>query len=368
VTVSSTVAVGGLEISSNHESAEEMVTALKPPKEDDGKTPRVVEDAGKGREPEAEPDPLSKAAAELGKKGGEAAAKARAERDKEADKALDKAEAKSKEDKAEGEDKGEDKLGHRRHDPRAAVMEARRAQREAEDRARALEERLARLEARVAPDDPKGGDAPKKAVTGQDGSAKGNGKPSPDQFDTYEDYIEAFTDWKAERILERQAERTRMESEAEAFARRQQEKVDAFNSRVKKAKEADPEVIDRIDPRLLQLQPTFTLPPGSQVTAANDIAQAIIESDHSAALLLYLSEHEEVMGELLRLPDSYAVTRAVGRLEAKLADAPPPAPKGVSKAPPPVRPVSSTPNPGDPDILGEMDFDTFYRRAAARRR
>jgi hypothetical protein len=367
VTVSSTVAVGGMEISSNHESAEEMVTALKPPKEDDGKTPRVVEDAGKVLEPEAEPDPLSKAAAELGKKGGEAAAKARAERDKEADKTPDKAEAKSKEDKAEGEDKGEDKLGHRRHDPRAAVMEARRAQREAEDRARALEERLARLEARVAPDDPKGGDAPKKAVTGQDGSAKGNGKPSPDQFDTYEDYIEAFTDWKADRILERQAERARMESESEAFARRQQEKVDAFNARVKKAQEADPEVIDRIDPRLLQLQPTFTLPPGSAVTAANDIAQAIIESEHSAALLLYLSEHEEVMGELLRLPDSYAVTRAVGRLEAKLESVPPPAPRGVSKAPPPVRPVASTPNPGELDVMGEMDFDTFYRRRAARR-
>jgi hypothetical protein len=103
------------------------------------------------------------------------------------------------------------------------------------------------------------------------------------------------------------------------------------------------------------------------VTAANDIAQAIIESEHSAALLLYLSEHEEVMGELLRLPDSYAVTRAVGRLEAKLESVPPPAPRGVSKAPPPVRPVASTPNPGELDVMGEMDFDTFYRRRAARR-
>ena len=368
----STVAVGGLEISSNTESAKDMVAVLKP-KEDKPAEPRIVEDAGQVVEPEPEPSELSKAASELGKKGGEAAAKARAERDKEADKPKLDAEPKPQEAKVEGEDKTEDGEKPSRAKVRIEELarqraEERRAREAAEQKAQALEERLARLEARLTGDGPKPSDAPQKSVTGQQGAQGGNGKPSPDQFDTYEEFVEALTDWKADQVLERETRRVREQDEVSQYVKKLEDKAQGFQKRVAAAKESDEGILERIDPRFFELQPTFMLPPGTNRGPANDVAQAIVESEHGVGMMVYLTEHPEEMERILKLPDAYAVTMAMGRLESRVAEMPPPAVKGVSKAPPPLRPVSPSPQADAPDLTGELDFDTFYRRAAGRKR
>lgn len=364
--VGSTVAVGGLEISSNTESAQEMVKVLKP-KEDKPAEPQILEDAGKPVAPEEQSE-LSRAASELGKKGGEAAAKARAERDKAEDKPKDESEAKSQEAKGEGQDTSEDKPSRakvRIEELARQRAEERRAREAAEAKAVALEERLARLEARLTGDGAKPADGPEKPQQRSEGA---NGKPTPGDVETYEDFVEKLIDWKAEEIIRRSEEKAREQAEAEQFFRKLEEKASGFQKRVAAAREADPEVIERIDPRFFELKPTFMLPPGSNRGPANDVAQAIVESEHGVRMMLYLSEHPDEMEKVLRLPDAYQVTLAMGRLEAKVAEMPPPAVRGVSKAPPPLRPVSPSPQANEPDLLGEMDFDTFYRRAASRKR
>src|SRR5438128_2255531 len=81
--MSTTVAVGGLEVTSNHESAQDMVASLSPDKAESSQ-PRVLVDGGKAVPQESsekvdEKANLSRAASELGKKGGAAAAAKRAE-------------------------------------------------------------------------------------------------------------------------------------------------------------------------------------------------------------------------------------------------------------------------------------------------
>jgi general stress protein YciG len=349
--MSSTVAVGSMEVSSNHESAQEMVAALKPAKEQSD-APRVVSDAGRDADkPESD---LTEHMREIGKKGGEASAKARAEQAKAAE-AKPEPEAKEPEAKPEAEDA--DKPGNPRHDARARVMEATRKLAEERKRADALEARLAALEAGRAPEQPK--PAAEAGAPAQPG-----GRPVADQFETYEDFVEALTDWKADqREAKKQAEATQR-AQVEQHTQALTSTMDGFLGRLAKAREATPDLETRIDPRLTALVPAFTLPPGQEPGPLNVLGQELIESEHSVELMLYLSEHEEEVVALLKSPSPAALARGVGRLEAKLAGQPEPeAPreKPVSRAPAPLRPVTPSSVP-DSDVTGDMDFDTYMRR------
>jgi general stress protein YciG len=348
--MSSTVAVGSMEVSSNHESAQEMVAALKPAKEQSD-APRVVSDAGREEKPESD---LAEHMREIGKKGGEASAKARAEQAKAAE-AKPEPEAKEPEAKPEGEDA--DKPGNPRHDARARVMQATREAAEQRKRAEAAEARLAALEAGRAPEQPK--PAAEAGAPAQPG-----GRPVADQYETYEDFVEALTDWKADqREAKKQAEATQR-AQVEQHTQALTSTMDGFLGRLAKAREATPDLETRIDPRLTALVPAFTLPPGQEPGPLNVLGQELIESEHSVELMLYLSEHEEEVVALLKSPSPAALARGVGRLEAKLAGQPEPeAPRErpVSKAPAPLRPVTPSSVP-DSDVTGDMDFDTYMRR------
>jgi general stress protein YciG len=359
--MSSTVAVGSMEVSSNHESAQEMVAALKPSKEASSE-PRVVSDAGK--DTESEPD-LSEHMREIGKKGGEASARARAEQAKAAE-AKPEPEAKPQEDKPEGADPEADKPGNPRHDARARVMEATRKLAEERKRADALEARLAALEAGRAPEQPK-----PAAEAGAPAQAGGryvadpdDPEPDPSNFETYEEAVRETARWvyRQERKAEQRAaeQRAQVEQHTQALT----STMDGFLGRLAKAREATPDLETRIDPRLTALVPAFTLPPGQEPGPLNVLGQELIESEHSAELMLYLSEHEEEVVALLKSPSPAALARGVGRLEAKLAGQPEPeAPreKPVSRAPAPLRPVTPSSVP-DSDVTGDMDFDTYMRR------
>lgn len=352
----------GLTVVSNSETADEIRENLEA-------EPKPLD--GEPEDPkEAEKKKLTKAASELGKKGGEAAAKARAEKDDLAEEPEEKAEAKP--------EKEEDKPGNPRKDARARVMEATRAAAEArkareaaEARAEALEARLARLEAEAKKLGLGAGDGPDKAVTGQDRSQAGNGKPTVDKYDTYEEFVEALADWKAEQREQKRARESEIQSEANRHADRIGKTVQAFNERVLKAAEVDPNLMQRVRPELLELKPTFTLPPGTPAGPENDIAQAIVESENPGALLAHFSEHSEDYERLLRLPDTFSVVRAIGALEAKLESGQRPGnviAEAVSKAKPPVRPIQGSPQYNADDVDDDMDFDSYVKVMNARER
>lgn len=119
-----------------------------------------------------------------------------------------------------------------------------------------------------------------------------------------------------------------------------QAKAQAYGDRVRAA-QADPDFT--IDDRLLSLIPADFLPPGVPLAAEHVIAQEIMTSEVAPALLRHLSEHPDEFAALRALDSPLAISRAMGRLEARL---------DTSQTPnkPVVKTTTSAPTP--PKTLG----------------
>ena len=223
----------------------------------------------------------------------------------------------------------------------------------------ALEARLEALEAQRAA--PPAKEAQAERTTAPDAS----GKPQPSQYETYEEYVEALTDHKMEERIRKMAKEAQDRQRVDAHTKSVIERVDGFNERVR----TEPELMERVDPRLLDLQPSFTLPPGKTPGPQNDLAEEIVSSPMTPRLLMYLTENEGEVRRILALPNSREITRAISHLESKLETAPIPphtSQEGsvkqftFSKAKPPVRPVTSTPGVSDEDLDDDAPFDKHY--------
>lgn len=298
-----------------------------------------------------EEERVSKAASELGKKGGKAAAEARKAAG-EAEKP--KVEAKPADEPEKAPEPAEDAEDGKPSRAQARIQQLARERNEERKARQELEARLARLEAQAAP--------PARAEA--EPAKKPAGKPMPDQFETYEEYVEALTDHKMEERLEKL---TRQAEEQRAVKARVDEiggKLDGFRKRI------TPDVLERVDPRLLDLKPSFEVPPGEPLGPGNALADELIESEIGPQVMLYLTQHEDEVIGLFKSPNRLAFAKAFAKLEAKLGGAAsepaPAAPKETySNAKPPVRPV--TPSAvGDEDIEGIEDFDEYVKRANAR--
>ena len=354
-----------LTVSSSTESVEDMENNFN--SEVDG-----------GEAPEAK---RSKAAKELGKAGGEASARAREERAKEAQRA-DEEPAK---EEAKDEDETPGKL--RRDDPRTRIQrlvqeraEERKAREAAEADRRQLEERLARLEGERR--------QPVEKGPGQD-----DGRPHirPDQFEQYEAGIEDYV-WKVAEHLQGQAAQAQHQQQVTADVETIQNFGDIFAEAAEEAGSSEDPYAwaqQNVKPWLLNTQPTFMFKyvyePGKapQPGPENDMVDAIIRSNHTAELFLYLSseEGEQEAERILNLPNDRAVRQAVRRLERRVArggsqprqqERREEGPRPVSRARPPVRPLPSSSQaseePGDESSFDEhMRYWNAKDRAARRR-
>lgn len=366
--MSSTVTVGGMEVTSNSDSAASMVESLKPVK-DNGNAPRIVQDAGKPTETDGED--VSDAAKTLGKKGGEAAAAKRAAEAKEQDKAAkakpataakdedDDAEAIAEAEKLEKEGK----LGKPRDDPRARMLvkarEAKALKAEVE-RERAERVRLAaELEQARAP---KPAEQPAKTAPAKE--AKADEEPKEEDFESYREFSKALARYEARQII---AEERKTSDEQTARAVRDRSVNQAFNEffgRIGEAAKEDPTIHERTATFVGSLQPSPLLSEGRQVTAFNDLSDEILTSKHAPALAVYFSEHPEDVKRISSLPSRRDVLREVARIEGRLSAAPTATvPRAeVSQASPPVRPVAGSPSAVQPDIYGDLPFEVFKER------
>ena len=329
----------------------------------------------------------SKAASELGKAGGKAAAKARKA------KAQDNAEANTKEEKpsvdddseakgaqseggkkppkvakeaeepveAKADDEGEEKeaekpLGKPRDDPRARVQQATRQAAEAKaerDAAlaevREVKERLASLER---------GEKPESKEASPDGPQP---EPQLEDFEDFQTFNKTHTAWvKAE---------TKREILAELGVQSQQSAVDRELAEVsRRYAEAVRGKTDGWSDEIKTLRAEFQLGEGEQPDATNWIANELVFSPESApALALHLSEHPDVFQRIAALTTPREVSRELAKLEARLEAAT--AGNGsrreeeVSKAPPPIKPVSGAPYVAEEDLSKDMPFHEYFERA-----
>jgi len=369
----STVLAGGLEISSNHEQAADMVSVLSRPKE--SSEPRILIEKGKEVDAEREEEiKVSEAAAALGKKGGKAAAEKKAEQktqglvDEHPEEETETEEKPEKPEEKEGEEP--EKLGKPRHDPKARMLEATRKEAEAKrdrDRIKAEKDALQakhdalqrELEAARAPKEPP---KPVEAPT----------KPVRASYQSDDDYFEALADFKADEKVKEYAQKRDTETRVKEYT----STLDAIlgkNAAIEKEyAKTNPEYHSKVsdEVRAIALKPSFALDLHEVPNADNVIADELFNSDTLAPVLkVHLSEHPEDL-ERIRNLQSWQEVQVEMRLLARTlngAVSTATVPKGSSKAKPPVQPVTGLPAASDPDIYGDIDFDTFAQRRSKKR-
>lgn len=345
----------GWTVTSNHESADSIKESLKPAEKEsaeDSVKSQKVDERGRVHEQDGKfkAKPIKDAKPpEKGKTEAKAPAPETSQPAKPAEKAAPPEEEAAEEVKAEEKPDEKQEQEKRRRDARWRVEQATRQAAELKrerEALRAENERLRALaEARTAPQE-----QPRQ-------ESRGDGRPTPDQFQSYEEYLDARDDfnkrqWTAE---------LRANAEREIAQRQISEHVSQFQKAIQDEGES---LASEVDPELLDLEPSWVVRErGESVTPLNALADEIIAAGKQApALLRYFSEHVEDRQRLSTLPP-YAFAREMGRIMAKLEGvtaAKPPEPPTYKPADfKPLRAVSGAPHSADTSDEMEMDFDSL---------
>lgn len=171
------------------------------------------------------------------------------------------------------------------------------------------------------------------------------GKPSVDQFDTYEDYLDALSDWKVEQKLSGFQQQTQRQSEDIQRQRHAQE----FEAR-KQAKIAEgvakyPDFNDVVSDN-----PSLAITPV--------MAEAMLESEVFADIAYYLGDNPEEAARISRLPP-VSQAREIVKLESKVNTPPKP-----TKAPPPIVPSGQKAQAKkDPAEFTDREWAEWVRKA-----
>jgi hypothetical protein len=222
-------------------------------------------------------------------------------------------------------------------------------------RATLSEQRAAELEARLA--QPQTPAAPKAIEPTR-------AKPQQSEFETYDEFMEATYDWKADQ--RKAAEQAEIQAQHRARAEQgwqaeQQTRMSGWAERMQTFAEKNPAFVEKAVPFLERVNP------------GTPLGDALMDSPIGPELALHLAEHPD---ELTRIGALHpiAALRELGKIEHKLeiahtsASAGPVA-KHVSTAPvPPVTLGSRPADTADPveAALGAQDFRAY--QAAANRR
>jgi len=167
------------------------------------------------------------------------------------------------------------------------------------------------------------------------------GRPVEGNFERYEDYIEALTDFKAAQAYQR----IQQETEQRQAQMRQQAQQSEWQSRVQAYKAQAPDFESVLsDAEDIQLSPA--------------LQQAILEHEAGPRLAYELAKDRKTLERIARLSPASAI-RELGKFEALNLNGDTKAP-AISKAPPPISPVGtgSTKSTKSPD---EMDYQEYKR-------
>lgn len=199
-----------------------------------------------------------------------------------------------------------------------------------------LAARLEALEAKA------GGEKPAEAAPKP---AAPTGKPSVEQFETYDEYVEALADWKTEQKL---AARQQQDEEAKAKAA-QTQRLAAWSEKVKAA-ESKYDDFEEV-----------AYNPSVRITTA--MQEAILESPVGPDLAYWLGSHPQ---DAARIADLSPVSQAreLGKIEASLSAPPEPKKPKPSAAPAPIKPVSAAAAPSTKRVE-DMSFDEYKSWRAA---
>jgi len=161
-------------------------------------------------------------------------------------------------------------------------------------------------------------------------------KPTSDKFDTYDDFVEALADWKAE-------QKTKA-FQVEQVQRSKQARLTDFHSQAQAKYQNWNEVFN------------------GSVPISDTMADVILESKSGPDLGYYLGENVQEARRIFNLP-AHVQAYELGKIEMKLASKPVP-PKSETNAPRPTAPVGTRDIP--PKSLENMSNEEYvaYREKA----
>jgi hypothetical protein len=179
-----------------------------------------------------------------------------------------------------------------------------------------------------------------------------DGEPKREQFESYEAYIEARAEWKAEQKV---SERWKAEREREAREKAHTEArttAESFRKRIQESTKEIPDIVDVIET--------------SQAPITEIMAQAIRLSDVGPKLLYHLAKNPDEAERIAALP-LVQQAKEIGRLEAT-ADLTPK--KQASRAPQPISPVGGKQVAADkmPDPADNPEGWLKWREAELRKK
>jgi hypothetical protein len=167
------------------------------------------------------------------------------------------------------------------------------------------------------------------------------GRPVESQYERYEDYIEALTDFKAAQAYQR----IQQETEQRQAQQRQQALQSDWQNRVAQFRQKVPD-FDSV------------LSDAEDIQLSSALQQAILEHENGERLAYELAKDRKTLEKIARLSPTAAI-RELGKFEATALNGDTKAP-AISKAPPPISPVGtgSTKSTKSPD---EMDYQEYKR-------
>lgn len=170
------------------------------------------------------------------------------------------------------------------------------------------------------------------------------GKPTLDQFDSYDEYTEAITDWKLDQrdTVRQQTESKRAEENRLAEAQK------SFTEKSEKFRAITPDYDD-------------VMAEIADVELSQGMNEAVIGSDLAAQLAYYFGKNPDEFERINEL-SPMQIGREIGKLEAKLATDAPKPPK-QSNAPEPIKPVGASKSTVTPDVnkMSDAEWDKWDR-------
>lgn len=154
-------------------------------------------------------------------------------------------------------------------------------------------------------------------------------KPNIDNFESFDEYNEALTDWKVERKLEEREQKKAQEEEQKKV----KEQASTISSEWERKEESLGDDLDEYEELVAQNRNT---------SFRQELIQATFESDLGPQIRLFLLKNPDELAKINKSPSelsSYAIFKKVAELEAKLSK--PPVNK-VSKSSEPITPVRGT--------------------------
>lgn len=175
------------------------------------------------------------------------------------------------------------------------------------------------------------------------------GKPTLDKFETYDEYIDALTDWKIEQKAIERETKTKVESENQRrseLSKTHLERADKFRSQ---AHDYDDVIGNLAD---------------VDFKVTEDVVDTIMSSDLSAQLTYYFGKDIDELERINEL-SPLAAAREIGKIEAKLLARP----IQTSSAPSPINPVtqSKATITKDPEKMTDAEWYAHHQREKKRK-